>query len=86
MPINVRTIWPAVMLAASRNERVSGRERVLVVSTITKNGVNHDGAALGARLARVWIRLYVRADRISESHSGNPSLAVKIIWLVRLNM
>lgn len=86
VPISVRTMWPAVMLAASRKERVSGRERVLKVSTRTRNGVSQDGAPLGERLAVVCVMLNVMAERIMASHRGRPRLAVNRMWLVRLNM
>ena len=86
VPISVSTMCPAVMLAASRKERVSGRERVLRVSTRTRNGVSQDGAPLGARLAVVWVMLNVRADRIIDSHRGRPRLAVNRMCLVKLNM
>ena len=86
VPISVRTICPAVMLAASRKERVSGRESVLRVSTRTRNGVSQEGAPLGERLAVVCMMLNVMAERIIVSHNGKPKLAVNKMWLVRLNM
>lgn len=49
--INVRTMCPAVIFAASRNDRVIGRTRILVVSIITKNGFNHSGAPSGKKCA-----------------------------------
>lgn len=51
MPIRVRTIWPAVILAARRNLKVIGRTEILVVSIRTKNGFNHLGAPPGRREA-----------------------------------
>lgn len=39
--IRDRTTWPAVMLAASRNERVMGRTIILVVSIRTRKGFSH---------------------------------------------
>ena len=38
---------PALMLAASRNDRVIGRTRILVVSIRTRNGFSHEGAPPG---------------------------------------
>jgi len=42
-------MWPAVMFAANRNERVSGRTRTLDVSINTKNGFNQSGAPSGRK-------------------------------------
>jgi hypothetical protein len=47
--INVSTMCPAVMLAASRNDSVIGRTKILVVSIITRNGFNHSGAPSGKK-------------------------------------
>ena len=44
-------MWPAVMLAANRNDSVIGRTMILVVSIITKNGFNHSGAPSGKKCA-----------------------------------
>lgn len=49
--IKVNTMWPAVMFAASRKDRVIGRTRILVVSIITKNGFSHSGAPSGRKWA-----------------------------------
>ena len=49
--IRVSTMWPAVMLAANRNDSVIGRTMILVVSIITKNGFNHSGAPSGKKCA-----------------------------------
>ena len=38
MPTSPNTMCPAVMFAASRNDRVSGRTSTLVVSMSTRNG------------------------------------------------
>jgi len=48
-PTRLRTIWPALMLAASRNERVKGRTIILVVSISTRNGFNQSGAPSGRK-------------------------------------
>ena len=40
---------PALMLAASRNDRVRGRTRILDVSIRTRNGFSQSGAPSGRR-------------------------------------
>lgn len=40
VPIKVNTICPALILAASRNERVKGRTEMLMVSIKTKKGLS----------------------------------------------
>jgi hypothetical protein len=42
-------MWPALMLAAKRKDRVSGRTRILVDSIRTRNGFSHVGAPSGNR-------------------------------------
>lgn len=49
--IRLKTMWPAVMLAASRNDRVIGRTKILVVSMRTRNGFSHSGAPSGRKWA-----------------------------------
>jgi len=49
--IRVITMWPALMFAASRKERVIGRTENLDVSTMTKNGFNQGGAPPGRSMA-----------------------------------
>jgi len=49
MLINLRTMWPALMFAASRNESVRGRTIILVVSIIIRKGFNQSGAPSGRK-------------------------------------
>lgn len=42
-------MWPALMFAASRNDKVSGRTVILVVSIRTRNGFNQSGAPSGRK-------------------------------------
>lgn len=51
IPISPRRIWPALMLAASRKDKVINRTEILKVSVITRNGFSHSGAPLGSRWA-----------------------------------
>ena len=79
-------MWPAVMFAASRKERVIGRTIFLVVSIRTRNGFNQSGAPLGSSLAKKVYGANRREDRISISHSGRAKESVKIRCLDRLNI
>ena len=47
----VNIMCPALILAASRKERVIGRTKVLSVSIMTRNGFSHIGAPEGSRWA-----------------------------------
>lgn len=49
--ISVNTMCPAVILAASRNDSVIGRTKILVVSIMTRNGFSHSGAPSGKKCA-----------------------------------
>jgi hypothetical protein len=47
--IKDKTICPAVILAANRNDRVIGRTMILVLSIKTRNGFNQSGAPSGRK-------------------------------------
>lgn len=49
--MSVNTIWPALILAASRNDKVKNRTEILIVSITTKKGFSQWGAPPGKRLA-----------------------------------
>ena len=76
MPIRPITICPALMFAASRNERVIGRTIIEDDSINTKNGFNHVGAPSGSKWATVILGDFVVLDEINISHIGNPILRV----------
>jgi hypothetical protein len=77
---------PALILAANRNERVIGRTRILIVSTITKKGLSHQGAPAGKRCAVKDTGLWVAPERIRDNHRGKPKDNVKIKWEENLNI
>jgi len=56
-PSKDRTICPALMLAANRNDRVRGRTITLVVSIRTRNGFSQSGAPSGRKWAVVFLGL-----------------------------
>jgi len=85
-PINVSTIWPALMLAASRNDNVNGRTKVLMVSIITKKGFNQSGAPPGSRAAANLEGFNVNDDIISANHKGRAKDRVKIRCLDSLKI
>lgn len=49
MPTRERTMCPALIFAASRNDRVNGRTITLVVSISTRNGLSQSGAPSGRK-------------------------------------
>ena len=51
MPRAPRITWPTVRLAANRRARVKNRTSMLIVSTITKKGLNIKGAPEGSKEA-----------------------------------
>lgn len=73
-------------MAARRNDRVSGRTIILVVSIITRNGFNQSGAPSGNRWAIVFFGLKDVLDKINLNHIGNPKARVKIRCLDVLNV
>lgn len=71
---------PALMLAASRKDRVIGRTRVLTVSIKIRNGLSQAGAPPGRRDARVVEGLKHLLEIINLSQRGSPKDSVKIKW------
>lgn len=74
-------MWPALIFAASRNDKVIGRTVTLVVSINTRNGLSQSGAPSGSRCAIDFIIDLENVDRIIDSHKGKPKINVKIKWL-----
>ena len=84
-PTNLNTICPALIFAASRNDRVNGRTIILVVSISTRNGFNQSGAPSGRKCATDALGDLENLEIIILNHSGNPNLSVKIKCLEFLN-
>jgi hypothetical protein len=85
MLTRLRTICPAVMLAASRKDKVMGRTRTLVVSISTRNGLSQSGAPSGKKCAVDDLGLDLKDEMINLSHRGRPILRAMIRCLDRLN-
>jgi hypothetical protein len=79
-------MWPALILAANRNDRVIGRTTTLVDSIITRNGFNQSGAPSGRKWAIDFFKLCVKVDKINLSQIGSPNDMVKIKCLEVLNV
>lgn len=86
VPTNDRTMWPAVIFAASRNDSVRGRTSTLVDSMRTRNGFSQSGAPSGRKCAVVFLGAYRNLEMIILSHNGNPIVKVMIKWLDSLNV
>ena len=82
----VKTICPAVILAANRNESVIGRTKILVVSINTRKGFNQSGAPSGRKWAVEALKFMKIDEIIRLSHKGNPILRVIIKWLDKLRV
>ena len=72
-----KTIWPALILAASRKDRVIGRTIILIDSIITRAGFNHEGAPLGSRLAINVVGDSIKDEKIRLNHIGRPNESVR---------
>ncbi len=83
--IRTITMWPALILAASRNESVIGRTENLDDSTSTKNGFSHAGAPPGSNLATNFMGCEVMEEKIILSQSVRPNENVNRRWLDKLN-
>lgn len=86
MPIKLRTIWPALILATNRTERVMGRTKILTVSINTKKGFNQSGAPPGNNPAIKVEGEFINLESNKANHKGNPKIKLKTIWLLYLNL
>ena len=77
-------MWPALMFAASRNERVMGRRRILIVSTRARNGFNQSGAPPGRIPAINLVIDQFIDEMMSLNHRGIARDMVKNKCLVVL--
>lgn len=77
-------MWPALILAANRKDKVMGRTPVLTVSIITRNGFNQSGAPAGKKCAAKEDGALITAEKISDNHKGKPNESVIIRWLEEL--
>ena len=85
-PINPKTTWPAVILAASRKDKVKGRTRALTDSINTRKGFSQSGAPDGRREAVAVLVSYEKPETINAIHKGRPKDRVKIKWLEALKV
>jgi hypothetical protein len=60
------------MFAANRNERVSGRTKILDDSINTRNGFNQSGAPSGRKWATDALGLNENLEMMRLNHRGNP--------------
>ena len=65
-------MWPALILAANRKDKVKGRTRMLVDSIIIRNGFNQLGAPSGSKWAIVAFIFLADDDIINDIHIGKP--------------
>ena len=69
-------MWPALILAANRNDSVTGRTTILEDSISTSAGFSQSGAPSGSRCAIVALIDFIALDIINSIHIGSPILSV----------
>lgn len=77
-----KTIWPALILAAKRKDRVIGRTRILMDSIKTNGGASQVGAPDGNNLAQNWDGELNNEDITILIHKGKPKVKVSNRWEV----
>jgi len=77
-------IWPAVILAASRTERVIGRIICLTVSIITINWERSNGVLKGTKWLKKWCGFLNELKKIKLNQKGKATLRVNIIWALKV--
>lgn len=73
-------MWPAVILAARRTDRVMGRITCLTVSIKVINWERGRGVPKGTRwLKKCWVFLNI-LNKIILNHIGTANVKVNVIW------
>lgn len=87
LPKSVRRRCPAIILAASRTDRVIGRMRFLIISITTINGIRTGGVPVGTKWARNSVRLLISLNKIKASHRGSAkdNVIAKCLVAVKVN-
>lgn len=81
MLVKVSRMWPAVMFAHSRTDRVTGRIICLIDSINTINWDNARGVESGTRCLKNWLVLCVILKMIVLIQNGSARAKVNIICL-----
>ena len=71
---NLRSKWPAIILAESRTASVKGRIISLIVSMRTMNGISGLGVPVGTRVARVVKGELIHLNKINLTQSVKANL------------
>jgi len=83
---NVKRRWPAIILAASRTDRVIGRIMFLVVSIITIKEANIIGVPLGTKWENILFVLLIQPKILNNNHIGRAIDIVKVRCLVAVKI
>lgn len=86
MAISIITMWPALIFAARRKDKVIGRTEILEDSMRTRNGFSQEGAPPGSRAAINLIGEERREEMIRLSQRVRPNEKVKTRWLDELKV
>jgi len=78
-------IWPAVILAANRIERVMGRIICLISSINTINWDKGKGVPIGTRWVINWFEFWNSLNKIMLNQIGKTIRRVKSKWAVIVN-
>jgi hypothetical protein len=79
-------MWPAVMFAAKRTDKVIGRIICLTVSIITINWERGRGVLKGTKCLEKWFGFFKTLNITKDNHSGKANLNVNIIWALKVKM
>jgi len=79
LQIKVNKICPALMLANKRKHKVTGRTKMLVTSTILRNGTKYHGEFAGKTAETMnWLILWTQIPLIQKS-IAEPKLNPKLV-------
>jgi len=84
-PNSLKSRCPEVIFAAKRTDKVRGRMRDLMASTITMKGIKGGGVLRGTKWLIRLLGVFDIAITIWPIHKGKAMDAVKDMWLEAVN-
>lgn len=82
---NLKSKWPAIILAESRTASVKGRITSLIVSMRTMNGISALGVPVGTRAAKVFKGELIHPNKIKLNQSVKANLKDTLRWALDVN-
>jgi len=79
LQMRVKRICPALMLANNRKHKVTGRTKILISSTIDKNGIKYQGELEGSTAAAFKLLIFWIKTPLSQNEKAKLKLKLRLV-------